>query len=182
MNLTLKQTRYLAIVGIFILNILFHFAYDFLPNTLFSIFFPVNESIFEHQKMIFSSFIFYAIIDYFILKKKELPTHNLLLGTVISAFSAVAIFLMIWLPMYYRIGENMLMTFIILLAAIAISQAIQYWILKQEKEIPYSTYIGVGIITITYIILAYLTYNPPKVEFFFDPLEEKYGINTYVID
>ena len=33
----------------------------------------------------------------------------------------------------------------------------------------------------TYIIFSYLTYNPPKVEFFFDPLEEKYGINTYVI-
>ena len=75
----------------------------------------------------------------------------------------------------------MILTFIILFIAIAISQVIQYWILKKEKEIPYSTYIGIGVIIITYIIFSYLTYNPPKVEFFFDPLEEKYGINTYVI-
>ena len=179
--MTLKKTRYIAVIGIFVLNFIFHFAYDLLPNTLFSILFPVNESIFEHQKMIFSSFVFYSIIDYFILRKNNLSTHNLLLGTVISAFSTVAIFLAIWLPIYYKTGENMILTFIILFIAIAISQVIQYWILKKEKEIPYSTYIGIGVIIITYIIFSYLTYNPPKVEFFFDPLEEKYGINTYVI-
>ena len=179
--MTLKKTRYLAVIGIFILNFLFHFAYDILPNTLFSIFFPVNESIFEHQKMIFSSFIFYSIIDYFILKKNKLETHNLLLSTVISAFSAIAIFLAIWLPIFYKTGENMILTITILLIAIIISQIIQYHLLKKERDIPYSTYIAIGIISITYIILAYLTYNPPKAEFFFDPLEEKYGINTYVI-
>ena len=63
--MTLKKTRYLAVIGIFILNFVFHFTYDLLPNTLFSILFPVNESIFEHQKMIFSSFVFYSIIDYY---------------------------------------------------------------------------------------------------------------------
>ena len=76
----------------------------------------------------------------------------------------------------------MILTFIILLIAISLSQVISYYIFKWEKKIPYSSYISIGIITITYIVFTYLTYNPPKLEFFFDPLEEKYGINTYVID
>lgn len=180
--MNLKKTRIIAIIGIFVLNFLFHFAYSTFPNTLFSIFFPVNESIFEHQKMIFSSVIFYSIIDYFILKKYDLPRHNFLLSTVISAFSAIAVFLLIWLPIYYKTGENMILTFIILFVAVIVSQLISYYILKWDKHIPYISYISLGIIIITYIVFAYLTYNPPKVEFFFDPLEEKYGINTYVID
>lgn len=180
--MNLKQTRYIAILGIFLLNFLFHFAYDILPNTLFSIFFPVNESIFEHQKMIFSSVIFYSIIDYFILKKNNIPRHNFLLSTVIAAFSAIGIFLLIWLPIYYKTGESMFLTFFILFIAISLSQVISYYILKWDKHILYSSYISLAVIIITYIIFAYLTYNPPKVEFFFDPLEEKYGINTYVIN
>lgn len=180
--MNLKQTRILAVFGIFLLNFLFHFAYEIFPNTLFSIFFPVNESIFEHQKMIFSSFMFYAIIDYFILKKNNISRHNFLLSTVASAFSAIAIFLIIWLPIFYKTGESMIITIIVLCIAIAISQIISYFILKWNKEIYYSSYISLIVITITYIILAYLTYYPPKTEFFFDPLEEKYGINTYTIE
>ena len=179
--MNLKQTRYFAVIGIFLLNFLFHFAYNVFPNTLFSIFFPVNESIFEHQKMIFSSFIFYGIIDYFLLNKNDISRHNFLFSTLISAFSAIAIFLIIWLPIYYKIGENMIVTIGILFISIMISQIISYYILKWNKEVPYGSYISAGIIIICYIIIAYLTYNPPKVDFFFDPLEEKYGFNTYVI-
>lgn len=179
--LNLKQTRFIAIIGIFILNFIFHFAYDLLPNTLFSIFFPVNESIFEHQKLIFSSFVFYSIIDYFILKKNKLSTKNLLLATVVSALCGVGIFLIIWLPIFYKFGEKMILTFIILLIAIALTQIICYYILKSDKTIKYANTISIGIIIIIYIALAYLTYNPPKVEFFFDPINEKYGINTYRI-
>ena len=180
--MNLKQTRILAVIGIFLLNFLFHFAYEIFPNTLFSIFFPVNESIFEHQKMIFSSFIFYGIIDYFVLKKNNISKHNLLLSTIISAFVCIGVFLLIWLPIYYKIGENMILTIIILLIAISLSQIISYYILKWKKEISYVSYISISVIIATYIVLTYLTYNPPKLEFFFDPLKEKYGINTYVID
>lgn len=180
--MNLKQTRYIAIIGIFILNFLFHFAYDVFPNTLFSIFFPVNESIFEHQKMIFSSFMFYAVIDYFILKKNNISRRNFLLSAIISAFSTIGVFLTIWLPTYYKIGENMILTIAILLISIIISQVVSYYILKSQKEVRYASYITIIVIVLTYIALAYLTYYPPKTKFFFDPIEEKYGINTYVIN
>ena len=40
-----------------------------MPSTLTAIFFPVNESIWEHMKLLFSAVIMYGIIDYIILQK-----------------------------------------------------------------------------------------------------------------
>ena len=67
--MTLKNTRIISTIVIFLLCFLFHFIYDWLPNTLTAIFFPVNESIWEHMKLLFSAVCFYGIIDYIILQK-----------------------------------------------------------------------------------------------------------------
>lgn len=179
--MTLKKTRIIAVIGIFILNFIFHFAYSTLPNTLFSIFFPVNESIFEHMKLIFSSAIFYGIIDYFILKKNNLSTNNSIFTTLVNALSTIVIFLIIWLPIYYKMGENMIITILILFIAIMFGQVLSYFILNKEIKFKYLNVVSIISIIIIYIIMAYFTYNPLKVDFFFDPIHEKYGINTYLI-
>ena len=67
--MSLKKSRVIACIGTIILAFIFHFAYEMLPNFLFSIFFPVNESVWEHMKMIYSAIVFYGIIDYFLNKK-----------------------------------------------------------------------------------------------------------------
>lgn len=179
--MNLKRSRILAIFIIYILNFIFHFAYDVFPNTLFSIFFPVNESIFEHQKLIFSAFMFYGIIDYFITKKQGVNKASFFLSLIVSAFSAIGIFLLIWLPIYYKIGENMIITFIVLFIAIVLAQVISYYILKHDFKSDYIPILSIILIVITYVVAAYLTYNPPKYKFFFDTKDEKYGIDTYVI-
>lgn len=179
--MSLKRTRIMAIIGIFLLNFLFHFAYQTFPNTLFSIFFPVNESIFEHMKLIFSSAIFYGIIDYFILKKNNFKTNNIILVTLLNTIITIAIFLIFWLPIYYKMGENMFLTFAILLLAIFLSEIISYFLLKKEFTFKGANVISSLCIIVIYIVMVYFTYNPVKVDFFFDPIEEKYGINTYLI-
>jgi hypothetical protein len=67
--MSLKKTRIISTIGIFLLCFLFHFLYHLLPNSISAIFFPVNESIWEHMKLLFSAVVFYGIIDYIILQK-----------------------------------------------------------------------------------------------------------------
>ena len=43
-------------------------------------------------------------------------------------------------------------------------------------------YMSIPIIVLITIILAYFTYYPLYNDLFFDPMEEKYGINTYLIN
>ena len=75
----------------FLLCFLTHFLYEWLPNPVFSIFFPVNESIWEHMKMLYTTILLAGIIEYFILKKFKIPHQNLLLSIAIKALISIPI-------------------------------------------------------------------------------------------
>ena len=62
--MTLKRLKVVSIFGMFILCFLTHFLYNWFPNALFSIFFPVNESIWEHMKMMTSSILIWSVSEY----------------------------------------------------------------------------------------------------------------------
>lgn len=176
--MNLKITRIISVIGIFILCFLSHFLYSWIPSSLTAIFFPVNESIWEHMKMIFTSIILYGIIDYIILYRFNIKYNNFFLSLFTTALISIPIYLTIYLPIYYKIGENMFINISLMLLVIIITQVIAYYILK-TKEYTLLNYISILFIIISYIIFGYLTYNPPKEELFFDTMKEKYGINIY---
>ena len=176
--MNLKKSRIISVIGIFLLCFLFHFIYEWIPNSLTAIFFPVNESIWEHMKLLFSAVTFYGIIDYIILQKFKIKYNNFFTSLFVPALTIIPIYLSIFLPIYYKIGKNMVITIGIMLLAIIISQVISYYILK-AKEFDKLNIVSLILIIVSYIIFAYLTYYPIKSELFFDIEEEKYGINNY---
>lgn len=177
--MNLKRSRIISSIGIFILCFLFHFIYNLIPNSATAIFFPVNESIWEHQKLLFTSVIFYGIIDYIILTNCKITHNNFFISLFISSISIIPIFLILYLPFYNRMGPKMYLNIGIMIIAIIISQFISYYILKIKKNCNSGNVASIILIIISYIILGYLTYNPPKQELFFDTKEEKYGLNNY---
>lgn len=179
--MNLKKIKIIDIFIIFALMSLFHFAYDLLPNTLFAVFFPVNESIFEHMKLIFNTYVIFSVIDYLLLKRFTLPINNFFTNTLVSALSCIIIFLIIWLPIYYTIGENIFITLLFLLLAIIFSQVISYYILQKDNNNKLNL-ISLILTIIIITVFAYFTYNPLFNDFFFDPMAEKYGINIYKIE
>lgn len=176
--MNLKRLKIISIIGIFILCFIFHFVYELLPCSLTAIFFPVNESIWEHMKLMFTSVIVYGIIDYILLQKFKIRYNNFFTSLFVAAITIIPIFLMIYLPFYYKIGPKMFLNIGVMLLSIIISQVISYYILK-AKDYNKLNIVSLILIIISYIIFAYLTYNPIKNELFFDTQEEKYGINNY---
>ena len=164
----------------FALCFLTHFLYDWLPNPIFSILFPVNESIWEHMKMIYTTFLLYGLIEYFILKRFDFKPNNYILSIFLKGVIAIPIYLAIYLPIYYTFGENMIVTFTILFLTILFVNYIGIKIM-QSKEIKYQKTISIIGIIIVYLIMGILTYNPPHYDLFFDTEEEKYGIDDYLI-
>lgn len=171
----LKKTRIYAVIGIFLLSFICHFVFDLFPNVLFSIFFPVNESIWEHMKILFTATLLYSFIDKIILKKLNVNYNNYCLQLFISAFISIPIYLIIYLPIYNFIGENMFVSIFLLLIVYIIMQYISYKIM-QKKETKIPNYIFSILIILTYIIFIYLTYNPPQNYIFYDSENEIYGI------
>ncbi len=176
----MKKIIFINALITFALCFLTHFLYDLFPNTLFSFLFPVNESIWEHMKMIYTTILLYGIIEYFILKKFNYSYESFILPLFIKSIIAIPIYLAMYYPLRYLFGEVMFITFTLLLLTFVIVNYLSYKFIM-PKKFPYEKLLSiVGIVTI-YIIMIILTYKTPHLEIFFDTEEEKYGINDYLI-
>ena len=172
--MSLKTSRIIAFIGTFILSFLFHFAYQVFPNFIFSIFFPVNESVWEHMKILYSSIIIYGVIDYFIGKRFSIGYNNFLFNLFFCAFVSILVYLGLFLPFYYKIGESMFLSIGVLFITYIIVYVISYYILRSDSF--NCNYVWVVLIFVGYILFGYLTYNPIKNQLFFDTKDEIYGI------
>ena len=173
----LKKVKIVSIFGMFILCFLTHFLYNFFPNTLFSIFFPVNESIWEHMKMMTSSILIWSILEYFLYKKFRVNHNNFILSLFLEVCLSIIIFLIIYLPIYHFTGSIFILNLIVLFISLYFVNIISYYILALRdlhKEL-----LGIVGIILLYIIFGILTYNQPFNYIFFDKMENKYGINIY---
>lgn len=169
-----KKFVIINVFVIFALGFLIHGIYGWIPSIMTSIF-PVNESLYEHIKLIFYSPLIGSTILYFIFKHQGNNINNFLPGLVISTFFNIVIFYLTFLPIYYKNGENLLVTLIIYFITICLSQYLNYIIINQ-KQYKKGNIVCIIIIIITMIILTYFTYNPLKADFFKDPKEHYYGI------
>lgn len=176
--MSLKRLKVIDVFIIFALCFLTHFIYSWFPNTLFSIFFPVNESIWEHMKMLFSAIIIFSVADFILLKVFEIEYRNFITSVFLSAVLSIIIFLAIYLPLYYFIGENMVLNLTVLFVSIVFSQAVSYFVLE-SKDYGLLNYVSLIGIIFSYIVFGILTYYPPTEDLFYDPMDEKFGINTY---
>ncbi len=177
-KLNLKQIKIIAVIGIFLISFLSHFAYDIFPNIIFSFFFPVNESIWEHMKILFTSTLIYGIIDYLLLKKNNIKYNNFPFQLYFTAISSIPIYLVIYIPLYKLLGENMFIAIFLMFLVYVFEQFISYNILK-EKEYKILNILIIPIIISCYLGFIYLTYNPPKNYIFYDTKEKKYGTDDY---
>lgn len=156
---------------IFIISIICHFAYDIFPNRLNAIFFPVNESIFEHFKLLFTTGIIFSLGIYSFSKSRK----NIFLKTYLRSMLLVIILSALYLPVEYFIGENMLITFIILIITIIVTEYLLS-IIPLERHLTILNILSAILIVINYFIFTFLVYNPPGFYLFFDPLHKVYGL------
>lgn len=172
--MNLKKIKIIAIVGIFLLSFPAHFLYKLFPNLLTSILFPVNESIFEHMKIIYTSTLIYGIIDYYLLKRNNIIYANFLFQLFLTSFISIPFYLILYLPIHYLIGEKLIISILLLLITYIFSQIISYSILK-HPHIPYLNTLAIPLIILIYIIFILLTYFPPNYYLFYDTTTNSYG-------
>ncbi len=161
---------------IFVLSTLLHSLYNYLPNFITSIIVPVNESIWEHMKMIFSSYMLFLLIQILFYKKKP---HNLISSFVITALFNIVIFLIIYLPLNAIIGkEIMSVTLIVYFISILISNYLLFKLQEKKENKTLNKIMGLSIILI-YLIFTLLTYYPIKIDLFYDKQNHIYGIYKF---
>jgi hypothetical protein len=170
--LTIKKLKFLSIIIIFLICFPLHFLYDLFPNIITSIISPVNESIWEHMKILFTSTILSVPLQSMYINYKKETFNNITLSNYASSIINIIIFLILFIPIYKLIGENFIITIIIMFTSIVISQLTTTSLLK-TKETQFNKYSYILII-ITYLIFGYFTYNPLDLEIFVDPTNNIY--------
>ncbi len=160
---------------IFAISTLIHSFYDCLPCFVTSIIIPVNESIWEHLKMIFTSYMILLLIIVLFSKKKQ---KNLVSSFVISAVFNIIIYLIIYLPIYNIFGPNMIVTLIIYFITILISNYLKYRIQEKKNNKKLNKIMAFSIIGI-YIIFTLLSYYPPEWKLFYDTANKMYGVYKF---
>ena len=170
----MKKVKIIYVIFLFLLSFLWHNIYQIFPSFLTSLFFPVNESIWEHMKIIYGTFVFGAFLEKYLLNKNNIKYHNFNLEIFIKSFLGVISYLIIYIPLYFLLGENSFIAIILLLIIYIIMEILGTRVLKCNE-------LGINILPIITIVLGYLlffilTYYPPHWFLFFDTQKLLYGI------
>ena len=172
--LNLKKLKIINVVIFFALSFLWHFVYDLIPSFVTAIFFPVNESIWEHMKIIFGVIIFGSLISLILMQKFKIKYNNFYVEIIIKAILGVIFYLAIFIPLYNIFGENMFISITLMLITYIVMEFIGYKILLLDelniKILP------IILIILSYILFALLTFYPPHYSIFFDETKLIYGI------
>ena len=161
---------------IFLISFIIHGIYEWFPCIITSLIAPVNESIFEHIKMIFTSYMIYIILKKIAYKKFNIIENNFLFKELITTVLEIVLFLSIFLPLYYSHNENLMITLFVYFITIIISMILNYFVVfkKNYKVLNILSFI---VIIIIYILFGYFTFNPLINNFFLDPTNNSYGLN-----
>ena len=178
MNRNLK----IHIVGFFVISVigtLIHFTYEFSNFTyIVGLFSAVNESIFEHLKLIVFGIVIFMIYEHILYK----CSNRYVFAKVIAIILGITTIISIYYTYTIFTNESIVIIDIMLFYfSVLISQIGSYMILDEKilKDISinrtineHSKYVFFTII----IIFFFFTFYPPKMEMFKDPKTNTYGI------
>lgn len=178
--MNLKHWKIIDTLLLFGISFLVHFLYEWFPNPLSAVFAPVNESIWEHMKLLSTTFFLNAILEYFLFYILKWKYENLFLGAFLSALLSIPIYFLFYLPVHYLFGYFMWYAILLLFLIFLFFNIFMYLFLQRKYYKNGNTVAFIGFIAL-FILFGYLTYRPIKQDLFFDHKDQKYSINNYVI-
>lgn len=165
----------LEIIGFIFVTVvgtLMHFIFDLSGrNSIAGVISPVNESTWEHLKLLFFPMLVYTIFEFFSVGKNYKYFLNAKSsGMLIGMITIVVVFYT------YKaiLGKDFLpldiLTFIL---GVAIAFAYSYWAISNEVTVP----VPFSWLTVAFVIMfVYFTFYPPHRRLFLDPVTNTYGI------
>lgn len=159
-----------AAVGSFL-----HFAYE-LSGEVFVIGLvaPVNESVFEHLKLVWLPITLWTLGGLFILPASERATY--LLAAMLAIFVAMCVVVIGYYSFHQLFGiESLAYDVSLYVVAMGIANAL---VIYAFGDLMPSVVLALLFFTAYMVLFPVLTVYPPHVEFFRDPARDKYGMDS----
>ena len=171
------KAEIIVILVCWILGTLLHFIYQWTgENKIIASFSAVNESVWEHLKLVFYPMLLAGIVEYFFIKK---ITNNYIEAKAIGIFGAISFIVVTFFTYTGILGTNIfLIDILIFLSSIILGEWISYILMKRKNESTVQSKILAGIILICLLIsFIVCTYIPPEVNLFRDVTTGQFGVN-----
>jgi hypothetical protein len=153
-----------------------HFAYEWSGrNLIVAMFTPINDSVWEHLKLLFTPMLFYFVIEYFSYGKK---IANFALIRVLSIIIGMLVIVVSFYTYSGIIGSNYLVADI---GTFVLGTIVAYW--SSYKLIQSQYFVSkqadifgwISLVFLTFIIIIF-TFTPPHIALFKDFTTGAYGI------
>ena len=165
----------IGFIFVSIIGTINHFLFELLGNSvIIGLFCPVNESVWEHQKLLFFPFLIWSIAEYFLLERQ----NNFFPAKTVGITCGI-IFTIAFYYSYKGIsgGESMFFDILSFYVGVGISFLISYMIVKNyNKSNNHLSNISVLILILISAVFIIFTFAPPLIPLFKDPLTSTYGI------
>lgn len=172
----LIKSQLIVILFSLILGTLLHFTYEWSGNNLFvGSFGAVNESVWEHLKLVFYPMLIAMIIEYFFVKQ---DVNNYIEAKTIGIFTAIFFIIVSFYTYSGVIGTSVIVIdILIFIVSIILGEYVAYRLMKRENESTVLT-TSLSIIILLFLLLCFIifTYIPPEVNLFRDITTGMYGM------
>ncbi len=172
-----KKYTYLGIPVLFLVGALFHFLYELLGQlAVVGAISPVNESVWEHSKMVVLPLILWWGLYYLIKGKDEgIDKQKWFTGALTSLVSTIIAMPLLFYFYTEAFGvESVVVDILILLVALFIGQTLGYHVYKYGKGLPGNT--ALLLMLLILIVFIVYTFAPPHLPIFMDSTTGLYGI------
>ncbi len=174
--MNLKKINIAGTIFTILLGTLLHFTYDLSGNSDFvAIFSAVNESIWEHLKLIFFPMVIFAVAEFFIYGKNYPDFWACKLVSVITGMLFITV---VYCTYVGAIGQSgAIFNISLFVAGVIIAYIINYYLLT-KGYLSSKTLNKAAVLLIILIIVMFwfFTFYPPILNIFRDPVTNGYGI------
>ena len=176
-NTKIRNYQIASAIFICITGTLLHFTYKFLgENNFVALFSAVNESVWEHLKLLFFPLLLTTIIGYFYIEKN---VPNFLCSKTLGTIAAMLFIIIFFYTYTGIIGKSILLIDIAsFFVAVILGEYLSYKLMISTFECNNT----IAIIILSFILIGFIvfTYFTPKIEIFRDPVTNQYGITENI--
>lgn len=162
-----------SIIFTFVLGTLLHFTFEWSnSNSLVGAFSTINESTWEHLKLLFYPMLLSTIIGYFYLSK---DVTNFLCSRIFGALSSMLFTLTSFYTYSGILGSNIsILNIAIFYIAVLIGEYVSYKLMLSSFNC--NNKVALILFSVFLFFFVFFTYFPPRIGLFKDPANGRYGI------
>lgn len=167
-KISLKNVEIISFIIASILGVFFHFIYEWSnENPIAALFFPVNESTWEHLKLIFFPILLLSIAEYFLF---GVQYKNFVFVKFLSAVIGMVITVVLFYTYTGVYGKNNdVINILIYFIAMILAYVFSYRSLRSKRFYGIPEQIGFYGFLLLFLMFVIFTLFPPEIELFLPP-------------